>query len=67
MRKACIEQREVEFWDEWFERAKLSLNYNLYHLMKINGLGFINKSNEEVYKPYIFEMKPVSLEVDELD
>lgn len=35
--------------------------------MKINGLGFITKSNEEVYKPDMFEMKPVSLEVDELD
>ena len=35
--------------------------------MKLKGVGYINKSDEEIYKIDIFAMKPVSLEVDELD
>lgn len=64
MRKACIEQKEVQFWDDWFEKAKNTLTYQFYHLMKISGLGFINKSNDQVFKPDLFEMRPVSIEVD---
>ncbi len=45
IRKACIEQKEVDFWDDWFERAKFELSVDLYHMMKVSGLGYINKSN----------------------
>jgi hypothetical protein len=67
MRKACLEQKEAEFWDEWYEKARNNLTESLYHDMKVSGLGYILKSNEEVFKPISYDMKPISLEVDDLD
>jgi hypothetical protein len=67
MRKGCVEQKEAEFWDEWFAMVPKTLNENLFHLMKVSGLGFIKRSNEEVFRHDVEDMKPVSQEVDDLD
>ena len=67
MRKACIEQKETEFWDDWYAKAPRILNHDVFHLMKVSGLGFINRSNDELFKPNVFDMKPISQEMDDLD
>lgn len=35
--------------------------------MKVSGLGFIKRSNEDVFRHDVEDMKPVSQEVDDLD
>ncbi len=67
MRRACIEQKEADYWDEWFAKVPKTLNDTVLHLMKVSGLGFINRSNEDVFRPDAEDMKPVSQEIDDLD
>jgi hypothetical protein len=67
MRKVCIEQKEAEYWDEWFGKVPKLLNETVLHLMKVSGLGFINRSNEDVFRLDVEDMKPMSQEIDDLD
>lgn len=45
MRKACVEQKQAEYWDDWFDQAKNVIGVKLFDMLKLNGLGYIQKNN----------------------
>lgn len=51
LRFGCIEQKETEFWDKWLENCPMRLGDNMFKKLLSEGLGFLNKSNEDLYKP----------------
>jgi hypothetical protein len=74
MRMACTQQKSTastgaKFWDEWLDRVKADkMLHDLYKDLKRFGLGYIQKSNEEIFKPHNNVMRPVvNVIEDELD
>ena len=66
LRKGCISQKEYAQWDNWFEICRSSTSALIYESFKSEGLGFIQKTNKEVYKAEVLhELKVV--EVEDLD
>ena len=66
LRFGCIEQRETQFWDNWLETCPAKIGEEVFKKLIAEGLGFINKSNQAVYKTE--ELHPVvEEEYDELD
>jgi hypothetical protein len=50
MRRGCDEQQEEMFWDDWLEKAEHNLPKKLYTKIVDEGLGFLKKSNDKLYK-----------------
>jgi hypothetical protein len=66
LRFGCVEQRESKFWDEWLEKCPTKIGEDTFKKLIAEGLGFINRSNEDMYKAEEFH-PVVEEEFDELD
>jgi len=69
LRVACTTQREEEAWDNWLARNIGTLPAELLLQIKDKGLGYLKRSNSELFRPESKQLTVLKqeLELDDLD
>jgi len=69
LRVACTTQREEDAWDNWLARNIDTLPSELISQIKEKGLGYLKRSNAELFRPDSKQLTVLKqeLEMDDLD
>lgn len=69
MRTASVREKEEDAWDNWLAGSIGKLPSGLMKLVKQEGLGYLKRSNNDLFKPEGDKLNSLDeeLNIDELD